>query len=105
MFADANLRLTKNQKTGQTKLPEIIPLTVYRFQAKPRNQAVFFFSGNRQGKTTTALLHPSVLFQTALQLLTKLHLPHDLRQTHCFRNGLAGQLPLTTQRISISQGG
>ncbi len=31
-----------NHDTGQTKLLEIIPLTVCRFQVKPRNRAVFF---------------------------------------------------------------
>jgi hypothetical protein len=49
MFADANLRLTKNQRTGQTKLLEIIPLTVCCFQVKARNRTVFF-SGKSLGR-------------------------------------------------------
>ena len=45
-----------HQCTGQTKLPEIITLTVYRFQVKAGNRTVFFLASTVEGKTENSFI-------------------------------------------------
>ena len=75
------------------------------FSSKSQKSSGFLFSPvHCKGTSKTALLHPLILLQTALQLLSKLYLPHALRQTNCFGDSLAGHFPLATERIGVGQG-